>query len=174
MAILRDIEGLGKQKSTQPAPIFCRLRGPCFVDEILSITAYLRRMSRPIVSTLDSKNESSFKSTDEVVLVANLVEGDQELEDRFMEVAREYRDRYSFAVRRRKAHGVSVDCVNNVNFAQFSISDLSDPLAVIHNLIRQCSMPAVPAFTRRNEGELSQVGPPFPFPTSDGRTSIIH
>lgn len=138
--------------------------------------AYLQRMSRPIVSTLDSKNESSFKSTDEVVLVANLVEGDQELEDRFMGVAREYRDRYSFAVRRRKAHGVSFDCVNNVNFEQFSTSDLSDPLA-IHNLIRQCSMPAVPAFTRRNEGELSQVSlssNPLPFPSSDVRTSVIY
>lgn len=134
------------------------------VDNILSIIAYLRRMSRPIVSTLDSKNASSFKSTDEVAFIANLVEGDRELENRFLGVAGQYRDRYSFAVRRRKAHGVSLDCVNNANFEQFSISDLSDPLA-IDNLIRQCTMPAVPAFTRRNEGELGQVSrtlDPFP------------
>lgn len=131
------------------------------VDNTLhSITAYLRRMSRPMMSTLDSKNASSFTSVDDFVFIANLDEGDQELDERFLEVARQYHDRYSFALRRRKTHGVSLDCINNVNFEQFSISDLSDPLA-IENLIRQCVTPLIPEFTRRNEGELAKVSQNF-------------
>lgn len=123
---------------------------------VFSITAYLRRMSQPVVSTINGKNASSFRSIDDIVLIANLVEGDHELDDRLLQVAKQYHDRYSFAIRHRKAHGVALDCINNVNFEQFSITDLSDPLA-IDNLIRQCTMPLIPAFTRRNEGELAQV-----------------
>lgn len=121
-------------------------------------------MSRPVLSILDKNNASSFKSVDDVVFIANLDEGAQELEDRILDVARQYHDRYSFAIRRRKTHGVSLDCINNDNFEQVSLTDLSVPLA-IPNLIHQCTRPLVPAFTRRNEGELSSV--------STGHTLLI-
>lgn len=122
-------------------------------------------MSRPVVSILDGKNASSFKSIDDIVLIAHLAPGDRKLEDRLRQVAKQYHDRYSFALRHRTAHGVALDCINNVNFEQFSISDLSDPLAIDH-LIRQCTMPLIPAFTRRNEGELAQVRQILPSPPS--------
>lgn len=142
-------------------------------------------MSRPIMSTLDNKNASTFKSADDIVLIANLIEGkDGGLEERIMQVAKQYHDRYSFGIyRRKKGHGVSLDCINNANFEQSSITDLSDPLA-IDNLIRQCAAPLIPAFTRRNEGDFAKVslGPictfalthnPSPLPESSRQATIL-
>ncbi|KAF3766148.1 hypothetical protein M406DRAFT_339425 [Cryphonectria parasitica EP155] len=135
---------------------FERYRGPRKAEDII---AYLRRMSRPAVSSLDATEASSFTSVDDVVIVASVGEDDDDLgfEERFSRVAQRFQDRYSFAVQQRKAGGTSLECVNNVDSEAFSITDLSDPLA-IENFIRQCSQPLVPEFTRRNEGELTKMG----------------
>lgn len=117
-------------------------------------------MSRPVVSHLDSKNASSFTSIDDVVIIAHLESDNKGLQERFTKTAEQYRDRYTFAIRPRKAHGASLECMNNVNFEQMSITDLSDPLAIEH-LVNQCVRPLIPAFTRRSELELAKVRSSF-------------
>lgn len=119
-------------------------------------TAYLRRMSRPAISHLGSKNHTSLTSIDDAFIVAHLEPGHKGLQERFTKTAEYYRDRYAFAVQPRKGHGASIECMNNVNFEQLSITDLSDPLA-IDNLVTQCARPLVPAFTRRSELEFAKV-----------------
>lgn len=114
-------------------------------------------MSRPVVSRLDAKNASSFISVDDIVIVAHLDQENKGLEERFTKAAQQFRDRYSFAIRRRKGHGASLECMNNVNFEQLSVTDLSDPLA-IDTFVKQCAQPLVPEFTRRNELQYSKVG----------------
>lgn len=114
-------------------------------------------MSRPAVSHLDSKNASSFTSVDQVVVVARLAPDNKGLEERFAKAAAQYRDRYSFAVRPRKAHGPSsLECMNNVNLEQLSTADLLSPLA-IDNFIKQCARLLIPEFTRRREPGFSNV-----------------
>lgn len=90
------------------------------------------------------------------MVVAHVEEDDESLENRFTKTAEQYRDRYSFAIRQSKAHGASLECMNNINFEQLSITDLSDPLA-IRNFVNRCAQPIIPEFTRRNEGEYSKV-----------------
>lgn len=127
-----------------------------------SVTAYLRRAARPPVTPLDAKNATAFTSSaDDVVIVANLShdkkDDDDELEERFVKAAEHYRDRYSFAIRRwKKGHGASLECTNNVNFEQMTITDLASPLAV-DRFVKQCARLLIPEFTRRNEGEFSKV-----------------
>lgn len=116
-------------------------------------------MSRPVVSRLDAKNASSFTSVDDIVIVAHLDQDNKGLEGRFVKTAEQFRDRYSFAIRLRKGHGEFLECTNNVNFEQLSVTDLSDALA-IENFVKQCAQPLIPEFTRRNELEYSKVGPP--------------
>lgn len=114
-------------------------------------------MSRPLVSQLNGKNMSSFMSIDDVVIIAQLGEEDKSLEERFTKAAEYYHDRYSFAIRQRNAHGrASLDCINNINFEQRSLTELSDSLAM-DRFINQCARSLIPQFTRRNEGEISQV-----------------
>lgn len=109
-----------------------------------------------MVSHLSAKNASSFTSIDDIVVVAHVDQDEKSLEDRFTKAAKQFRDRYSFAIRQRKAHGASLECMNNVNFEQLSITDFSDPLA-IHNFVSRCAQPIIPEFTRRNEGQYSKV-----------------
>lgn len=122
-----------------------------------SIIAYSQRMSRPAISLIDAKNASSFTAVDDVVVVAYLDQGNKGLEERFTKAAEQFRDRYSFAVRQRKGHGASLECQNNLNFEQLSVTDLSDALA-IENFVHNCARPLIPEFTRRNELEYSKVG----------------
>lgn len=133
-----------------------------------SITAYLQRMSRPPVSYIDSTNASSFSSIDGIVVIAHVdPEADNKgLEDRIAAAAEQYRDRYSFAIQPRKAHDASIECMNNINLEQLSVTDLSGPLA-IDNLVTQCAQPLIPAFTWRSELGLTQVRPYFPTSLSD-------
>lgn len=118
--------------------------------------AYSQRMSRPAVSRIDAKNASSFTSSDDVVVVAYLDEENKGLEERFSKAAAQFRDRYSFAIRHRKGHGASLECQNNINFEQLSVTDLTDALA-IENFVKQCAQQLIPEFTRRNELEYSKV-----------------
>lgn len=155
----RDIEELARRKSMSLEPYIENLgiQPPkALTLSQLSITAYLQRMSRPAISHLDSKNASSFTSIDDVVIVAHLEPDNKGLEERFTKTAEQYRDRYTFAIRPRKAHGASLECMNNINFEQLSITDLSDPLA-IDNFVTQCARPLIPAFTRRSELEFAKV-----------------
>lgn len=113
-------------------------------------------MLRPAVTRLDEGSKLSFPSIDDIVLIAHIAPGDQNLEERFTETAEQLRDRYSFAVGTAPAGGSSVGCVNNVNGEQRSITDLSNVGAIEH-LVKLCAQPLVPELTRRNEAEYSRA-----------------
>ncbi|KAI3392971.1 hypothetical protein diail_4920 [Diaporthe ilicicola] len=131
-----------------------RFRGPRKAKEI---QAYLQRMKRPPTAVVNEGNITSFASTDEIIFIAQFSDGDHYLEDRYMDIANQNRDRHAFAVGPVASQSSSLQCINNANQQQFSTTELSNP-AAIENFIKQCTRPLVPELTRRNEAEYMQIG----------------
>lgn len=122
------------------------------------IKAYLQRMKKPPISVVNESNITSFATTDEIIFIAQFFDGDHYFEDRYVDMANQYRDRYAFAVGPEAAGSSSLQCINNANQEQFSTEKLSNP-AAIENFIKQCTRPLVPELTRRNEAEYMRVSP---------------
>jgi protein disulfide-isomerase A1 len=124
----------------------------------LSIVPFLRRALRPILSTVDAKNITSFVSVDDVVIVAHLVSRDDNLRVRFSNMANQFSDRYSFAT----ADADEADehswlaCFNNIDDIQRTTDELTTVQA-LENFIKECSTPMIPELTRRNEMEYIEV-----------------
>ncbi|KAL2293358.1 hypothetical protein FJTKL_05284 [Diaporthe vaccinii] len=133
---------------------FERYRGPRKAKEMQT---YLERMKRSPISVVDENNMTTFASTDDIVFIAQFSDEDYVLEDRYMDVAFQYHDRHSFAIRLVASQSSSLQCINNANQEQFSTTQFSNPVA-IENFIKQCARPLVPELTRRNEAEYMRVG----------------
>lgn len=105
---------------------------------------------------VDEKNITTFASKDDIVFIAQFSDEDLSLENRYMDVAYQYRDRHSFAIGPVASQSSSLQCINNANQEQFSTTQLSNP-AAIETFIKQCARPLVPELTRRNEAEYMRV-----------------
>lgn len=105
---------------------------------------------------VDEKNITSFASTDDIVFIAQFSDEDYVLEDRYLDVAYQYRDRHSFAIGPVASQSSSLQCINNANQEQFSTTQLINPTA-IETFVKQCTRPLVPELTRRNEAEYMRV-----------------
>lgn len=113
-------------------------------------------MKRSPLSLVDEKNITSFASTDDIVFIAQFSDEDYALEDRYLDVAYQYRDRHSFAIGPVASQSSSLQCINNANQEQFSTTQLANP-AAIETFVKQCARPLVPELTRRNEAEYMRV-----------------
>lgn len=113
-------------------------------------------MKRSPISVVNENNITSMASTDDLVFIAQFSDEDVALEDRYMDVASQYRDRHTFAIGPAAPHGSSLQCINNMNQEQFSTTQLSN-IAAIETFIKQCARPLVPELTRRNEAEYMRV-----------------
>jgi protein disulfide-isomerase A1 len=120
------------------------------------VVAFLRRALRPVMSVVDSKNLTSFLSIDDIVLVAHLQPEDSNLFDRFTTMARQFHDRYSFAVARGVQSQLGISCYNNLDDTQRSTAELST-VESLENFVRLCSTPVIPELTRRNERQYLTV-----------------
>lgn len=120
--------------------------------------AFLRRALRPALSAVDSKNITSFLSIDDVVFVAHLHAEDTNLYDRYETLARQYHDRYSFAVARSERGRPEISCYNNPDDMQRSTAEFST-VESLENLVKLCSTPIIPELTRRTEQHIFRVKP---------------
>lgn len=107
---------------------------------------------------VNEETTTSFAKEDEIVLIARFSDGDHILEERYKDIAYQYRDRHSFAIGPVVIpQSSSLQCINNANQEQFSTAQLSTP-AAIENFVKQCARPLVPELTRRNEAEYMRAG----------------
>lgn len=137
------------------------------------IIAYLRRALRPIMSTVDSKNITSFRSIDDVVFVAHLRPHDTNVHDRFEALAGQYRDRSSFAVASDAQDQSGITCYNNLDEVQMSTAELS-AVESLENFVRLCSAPLIPELTRRNELQYLSVRATHRHPNGQARKHSAH
>ncbi|KAJ9149893.1 Thioredoxin-like fold protein [Pleurostoma richardsiae] len=133
---------------------FDRYRGPRNAG---AISSYLRRTLLPTVSEVDDRNQITFASSDDVVIVANLAPDDSSLEERFREMAAQYHDRYSFAIGPRADRESALTCFNNADSEQHAVSQLT-AVDALEKFLKQCARPVIPELTRRNEMEYLSMG----------------
>lgn len=122
------------------------------------IRSFLQRTLRPTVSAVSEQNLTSFRSADEVVFVARFARNDAILKSRFDEIAKQYKDRFSFAVMvsAPTTSTTTIVCYNNINGVEKVLSDAA-PVHSLQNFVKQCSAPLIPELTRRNEMEYNSV-----------------
>lgn len=120
-------------------------------------------MKHPAGLDLTEEAIHNFQKADAVVLVAHVAAQDDGLQARLPNVAKHYRDRYSFGMVPSEDRFSSLSCHNNLEGVQYSVNDLStvDSLSM---LLRECTKPLVPEMTRRNEMELLNVSFPVLYP----------
>lgn len=146
----------GLRKAKEYGTTQCELLACNRTNMNARIQAYLQRMERPPISVVDENNITSFASTDDLAFIAQFSDEDVALEDRYIDMAYQYRDRHSFAIGPEASQSSSLQCINNANQEQFSTTALSNPTA-IETFIKQCARPLVPELTRRNEAEYMRV-----------------
>lgn len=114
--------------------------------------AFLRRALRPVLTTLTLKDSLTFSSADDVVFVAHLAPGDDGLRERFAALARQYRDRYTFAVGPQANRESVIECFNNPDGERHSTKSM-EAVESLEGLVRACATPLIGELTRRNELE---------------------
>jgi protein disulfide-isomerase A1 len=121
------------------------------------IVPFLRRSTRPVLSHVNSSNVTTFLASDDVTFVLYLTKGDSVTHDRFAELARQYHDRFAFAVGSAgQGKPSNLECVNNPDSEKHASNDLST-VEVLESFIKQCSTPIIVELTRRNELEYLNV-----------------
>ncbi|KAL1864189.1 hypothetical protein VTK73DRAFT_6080 [Phialemonium thermophilum] len=126
---------------------------------LFSIAGFLQREMRPAVSVVSDKNATSFRSIDDVVVVAHVRPQDANLYDRFAALARHYRDRCSFGVawEARDAHErPALACYHNVDDVQHATAELGT-VGALEAFLQRCVEPVIPELTRRNEWQYMSV-----------------
>ncbi|KAH8203761.1 hypothetical protein TruAng_002054 [Truncatella angustata] len=121
-----------------------------------SIVSFLRRASRPAVTTVDEKKVTAFQSVDDAVVVAHLNLRDSHLRTLFGSLAHRYKDRASFGALQTDEQS-SIVCYNNRDDEQLSTSDLT-AIETLSTFVESCIQPLVGEFSRRNEHKYMQAG----------------
>ncbi|KAF9872010.1 protein disulfide isomerase [Colletotrichum karsti] len=129
-------------------------RGPRKGSEIGS---FVNRMRRPVINPVEKETMSSFRSSDDVVLVAHFTLEETSLRDRYADLAERYHDRYAFGLTDIPESPGRIACYNNVIGAMQMSSELED-VDAMDKLLKKCAAPLVPRLTRRNEAEYLNAG----------------
>ncbi|KAL0938140.1 protein disulfide isomerase [Colletotrichum truncatum] len=129
-------------------------RGPRKGSEI---GAFVNRMLRPTITPVEKETLSSFRSSDDVVLIAHFTLEETSLRDRYADLAERFRDRYAFGLTTIPESPGRIACYNNGMGAMHMSSELEEPDAM-EKLAKKCAAPLVPRLTRRNEAEYMNAG----------------
>jgi len=142
------------------------------------ITAFLKRISRPIISELTPSDVSEFLSSDEIVFIASFPPDTDANENepssralyeyQFRDLAAEYHDRYSFGIvfsssetksnpkSKPSEEQVQIKCHNNLLDSSFSLPELSlQNLASLPQLLDQCTAPLI---LEPSRAEIARLG----------------
>ncbi|KAK0725176.1 hypothetical protein B0H67DRAFT_569813 [Lasiosphaeris hirsuta] len=144
-----------------------RYRGPRKSTPMLD---FLRRTSRPIVSEIASSatSFSDFTYSDDITFTAEFLPEEASLyEWQYRDLARQYHDRYSFAILPPSQHQSVVRCRNSLNDEDFTLKELW-LVGALDELVSQCTAPLVLEPTRREIAELGQMA------AQAGRHMIVH
>ncbi|KAK0643961.1 hypothetical protein B0T16DRAFT_513272 [Cercophora newfieldiana] len=133
-----------------------RYRGP---RRSKSILAFYRRVSRPVVSEITDPAISlhDFTTSDDITFTAEfLPKGASLYEWQYRNLARQYHDRYSFAILPPSQQQSAIRCRNNINDENFTLKELW-LVGALDELVSQCTAPLILELTRKDIAELGQL-----------------
>ncbi|KAK4663809.1 uncharacterized protein QC763_502630 [Podospora pseudopauciseta] len=131
-------------------------RGPRKTQPIKS---FVQRQSRPVVSYVNDQSMPSFQTSDDITFIGHFGPTEKQIKEDFTKLAKQYHDRFSFAIADYTLPKVLVECFNNVDETSLSATsnDVASPGA-LQDFIFSCSTPLIPEMTRRNEMDFFQSG----------------
>ncbi|KAK2733015.1 protein disulfide isomerase [Colletotrichum kahawae] len=124
------------------------------------IGAFVNRMNRPVITPVEKQTLSSFRSSDDVVVLGQFTTEESSLRDRYNELAERFHDRYAFGLTDVPESPGRITCWNNAIGAMQMSSELEE-VDAMEKLVKKCAAPLVPRLTRRNEAEYLNVCPPL-------------
>ncbi|KAI1106425.1 hypothetical protein F4804DRAFT_43165 [Jackrogersella minutella] len=140
-----------------------------------SIIAYLKRATRPSITTLRSEGKmTAFQPSDDYTVIARINAQDPHIKTMYDTLASQYHDRLSFGLAETTG-ATTVSCYNNRDGQQFTVPDLTSIVA-LPKLISSCLEPVIGEFTRANEMKYLQSGKSLVFyfiATSEERDAYI-
>ena len=131
--------------------------------------AFLRRASQPVVSEITSAASlSEFTTSDDITFTAEFLPSESALyEWQYRELARQYHDRFSFAILPPSKHQSVVRCRNNLNDDDFTLKELW-LVGALEELVSQCTAPLILEPTKKEIAELGQMA------TRAGKYMVVH
>lgn len=138
-------------------------------DTTPSISAFLFRALRPVISVLTAQNATTFHLIDDTVLIAHLTAADTDLAASFNALATRHRHQFTFAVgdgvltaRAAGAPLPSIMCFNNAHPATSTTSihtpESGTNLVALEAFLATCATPLIDQMTRRSELKHLQSG----------------
>ncbi|KAJ0339346.1 hypothetical protein KNSL1_012039 [Colletotrichum chrysophilum] len=121
------------------------------------IGAFVNRMNRPVITPVEKQTLSSFRSSDDVVVLGQFTTEESSLRERYNDLAERFHDRYSFGLTDVPESPGRITCWNNAIGAMQMSSELEE-VDAMEKLIKKCAAPLVPRLTRRNEAEYLNAG----------------
>ncbi|TDZ18060.1 Protein disulfide-isomerase [Colletotrichum orbiculare MAFF 240422] len=113
---------------------------------------FVNRMLRPVITRVEKTTLSSFRSSDDVVAVAQFTPEETSLRDRFAELAEKLHDRHAFGLQDAAEGPGKITCWNNA-IGAMQMSTQLEAVDAMEELVKRCAAPLVPRLTRRNEVE---------------------
>ncbi|KAF6790010.1 protein disulfide isomerase [Colletotrichum sojae] len=129
-------------------------RGPRKGSEI---GTFVNRMLRPVLTPVDKENTSSFRRSDDVVMIAHFTPEETSLGEHYADLAERFHDRHAFGLAVADKSPGRIACYNNAIGAMQMSSEL-DEVDAMEKLLKKCAAPLVPRLTRRNEAEYLNAG----------------
>lgn len=132
-----------------------------------SILSFLNRATLPVVSLLNPKTITNFKSADETVVIAYIPEEETALKSAFAEAAARNHDKFTFGITSdkniAKAEGVKLPSVVVHKPKEGEQEVLSGPSGIdaLEKFLETATAPSIGEFTRRNEMKYMKVSRPF-------------
>ena len=123
------------------------------------ILQFFHRALRPAVFEADARNLDGFLGSDTIVFVAHIADEDNSAYVRYKALAKQYRDRYSFAIGPAAEETSILRCRNNIDDEEHTLNELWR-VEALDNFVKMCSEPLIPELVRRNEEYYSLVGSP--------------
>ncbi|KAM0276607.1 hypothetical protein ACHAQH_006564 [Verticillium albo-atrum] len=151
-----DVVSVPAVRIYTPEGLHWRYRGPRVTREIM---AFLQRMFRPPVTEFDGALTKSFAQGDDVVFMAQIGSGaeNDNIYERYIDLADEYRDRHSFGLRRTDEPTSNIRCFQNLDHQVHITSEL-ETVESMGAFLKKCTTLLIPEMTRRNEMEILSSG----------------
>jgi len=132
------------------------------------ILSFLNRATLPIISTLDKKNITAFKSADEAVFIAYLPREDAHLKSTFTSLASRNHDKFTFGITTdpnlAQEDGLSIPSIicHKSSEGEQEVFSGQTGINALKKFIETATAPLIGEFTRRNEMQYMKVHPHSP------------
>lgn len=127
-----------------------------------SISNYISRLARPVVTEVSADSVDAFRDIDDTVFIAHIGPENHAARESFVEVAKTYREEFSFGLVMSDAELVkeegSVTCNLRDGGTVTRTSALFTDSAALEGFVVEASRPVVGTLTKYNQQRLLKVG----------------